>query len=57
MEERAAAKKEERRAPLNTSGQSLLSGNVFCGCCGGRFVLTTNGKAVTPVSGEKKGVK
>lgn len=29
--------------PLNTTGQSLLSGNIFCGHCGGRLVLTTNG--------------
>lgn len=57
MGERINAKKEERTVPLNTSGQSLLSGNVFCGCCGGRLVLTTNGKVVTLASGEKKGVK
>lgn len=31
------------RVPLNTTGQSLLSGNIFCGHCGGRLVLTTNG--------------
>ena len=29
--------------PRNTSGQSMLSGNVFCGHCGGRLTLTTNG--------------
>jgi DNA invertase Pin-like site-specific DNA recombinase len=34
----------ERRVPLNTKGNSLLSGNVFCGHCGGRLTLTTNGK-------------
>ena len=36
---------QERRVPLNTRGQSLLAGNVFCGHCGSRLALTTNGKA------------
>ena len=49
------SKKEERTVPLNTSGQSLLSENVFCGCCGGRLVLTTNGKVVTHANGENDG--
>lgn len=57
MLERVNKKKNERTVPLNTSGQSLLSGNVFCGHCGGRLVLTTNGKVVKLASGEKKGVK
>jgi DNA invertase Pin-like site-specific DNA recombinase len=30
--------------PLNTRGQSLLVGNVFCGHCGGRLTLTTSGR-------------
>jgi hypothetical protein len=34
----------DRRVPLNTRGSSLLSGNVFCGHCGARLVVTTNGK-------------
>jgi len=55
MGERVNAKKEERTVPLNTSGQSLLSENVFCGCCGGRLVLTTNGKVVTHANGENDG--
>ncbi len=57
MTERVNKKKDERTAPLNTSGQSLLSGNVFCGHCGGRLVLTTNGKVVKLANGERKGVK
>lgn len=57
MEERTNEKKEERTAPLNTAGQSLLSGNVFCGHCGGRLVLTTNGKTVRLANGDTKGVK
>ena len=34
----------DRRVPLNTKGSSLLSGNVFCGHCGARLIITTNGK-------------
>lgn len=30
--------------PLNTSGRSLLVGNVYCGHCGGRLTLTTSGR-------------
>ena len=44
MTERTNENKEYRTMPLNTTGQSLLSGNVFCGHCGGRLVLTANGK-------------
>ena len=43
MLERTNERKEHRTVPLNTTGQSLLSGNIFCGHCGGRLVLTTNG--------------
>ena len=57
MTERVNEKKNERTVPLNTAGQSLLSGNVFCGHCGGRLILTTNGKVVRLANGEKKGVK
>ena len=42
---RANSAEQERRVPLNTRGQSLLAGNVFCGHCGARLSLTTNGKA------------
>jgi hypothetical protein len=57
MNERVNEKDDVRTAPRNTSGQSLLSGNVFCGHCGGRLVLTTNGKVVKLANGETKGVK
>lgn len=30
--------------PMNTRGQSLLAGNVYCGHCGSRLNLTTNGR-------------
>lgn len=43
MLDRSNERKAYRTVPLNTTGQSLLSGNVFCGHCGGRLVLTTNG--------------
>lgn len=39
-----SSKHKERSMPLNTKGKTLLSGNVFCGHCGGRLILTTNGK-------------
>ena len=35
---------ESRRLPLNTKGNALLAGNVFCGHCNARLTLTTNGK-------------
>ena len=43
--------------PRNTRGQSLLSGNVFCGHCGGRLTLTTNGTTRINAAGEKVGRK
>jgi DNA invertase Pin-like site-specific DNA recombinase len=42
--QRSAARQNERRVPLNTRGSSLLSGNVFCGHCGARLTVTSNGK-------------
>ena len=42
----------ERTVPLNTRGNSLLSGNVFCGHCGGRLIITTNGKKYNRKDGE-----
>lgn len=57
MDERTKEKNNERTVPLNTAGQSLLSGNVFCGHCGGRLVLTTNGKTVKLANGDKKVIK
>jgi hypothetical protein len=42
--QRSLAAQKERRVPLNTRGNSLLSGNVFCGHCGARLIVTTNGK-------------
>ena len=42
----------ERNVPLNTKGSSLLSGNVFCGHCGARMIITTNGKKYCRTDGE-----
>jgi len=42
-QERAQEKEEQKRTlPLNTKGQSLLSGNLFCACCGGRLNISVN---------------
>jgi len=43
-----------RRIPLNTRGNALLSGNVFCGHCNARLTLTTNGKRGFHKDGELK---
>lgn len=51
MLERKLENKDERHTPLNTAGQSLLSGNMYCGHCGGRLVLTTNGAVVRKADG------
>ena len=42
--ERSVSASQRKCVPLNTRGQSLLAGNVFCGHCGARLTLTTNGK-------------
>ncbi|MDR0347627.1 MAG: recombinase family protein, partial [Coriobacteriales bacterium] len=52
MEQRTATHQTQRRVPLNTKGSSLLSGNVFCGHCGARLIVTTNGKRYTRKDGE-----
>lgn len=38
------ASTEAPKVPVNTRGQSLLAGNVYCGHCGSRLTLTTSGK-------------
>ena len=57
MEERVNEYNEKRTMPKNTRGQSLLSGNVFCGHCGGRLTLTTSGTVRTNANGERIGRK
>jgi len=34
----------QRTLPLQTKGATLLSGNIFCGSCGGRLTITTNNR-------------
>ena len=43
-ESRANAAALETHVPMNTRGSTLLAGNVYCGHCGARLALTTNGK-------------
>lgn len=57
MAERANECNALRTMPRNTRGQSLLSGNVFCGHCGGRLILTTNGTVRINAAGERVGRK
>lgn len=57
MKMRLTGNQSIRTIPQNTKGQSLLSGNIFCGHCSGRLVLTTNGKVVSLTNGGTKGVK
>ena len=42
--QRCGKYEDTRHIPLNVRGSSLLAGNVFCGHCGARLSLTTNGK-------------
>jgi transposase-like protein len=51
LTQRSTASKE-RNVPLNTKGSSLLSGNIYCGHCGARLIVTTNGKKRTRKDGE-----
>ena len=52
LQQRSTKNNTERTAPLNTRGSSLLSGNVFCGHCGARLTVTTNGKKYHRKDGE-----
>lgn len=57
MTERINEYNEKRTMPRNTRGQSLLSGNVFCGHCGGRLTLITNGTVRKNAAGKEIGRK
>ena len=50
-EQRAQAKRDLPRVPINMRGTALLSGNVFCGHCGSRLNLTRSGKNYTLADG------
>ena len=43
MAERVNEYNERRTMPKKISSKAMLSGNIFCGHCGGRLTLTTNG--------------
>lgn len=57
MEERSKDCNALRTMPLNTRGQSLLSGNIFCGHCGSRLTLTTSGTVRRNADGTQVGRK
>ena len=42
MQVRTNANDAKRTLPRHTRGQSLLSGNIYCGHCGGRMYQTSN---------------
>lgn len=50
--ERSTRHEENRTVPINTRGQSLLSGNAYCGHCGSKLTLTTNGSGYVDKNGE-----
>lgn len=52
-EERRTSKPDTPRVPINMRGNSLLSGNVFCGHCGSRLHLTTTTKRYTRKDGSQ----
>ncbi len=51
MQQRSGHYEEIRNVPLNTRSKSLLAGNVFCGHCGARLSVTTNGKGCKRADG------
>lgn len=53
MSQRSNLHRENRTISLNISGQSLLSGNVFCGHCDGRLILTSNKSVRKNAAGER----
>lgn len=44
LKSRSRKYQETRSAPINTRGNSLLAGNIFCGHCGSRLCITTSGQ-------------
>lgn len=44
LESRSRKYQETRSAPINTRGNSLLAGNIFCGHCGSRLCISTSGQ-------------
>lgn len=44
IEERSRKNSLDRTTPMTSMGPTLLSGNIFCGHCGGRLTASTSGK-------------
>lgn len=53
LEARSRKNAAIRSKPLNTRGNSLLAGFVFCGHCGARLCVTTSGKNGRKRDGER----
>ena len=51
IKERSQQYEEKRKKPKMIKGDSLLSGNIFCGHCGARLTLTSAGKAYSRADG------
>lgn len=54
LEQRSVKNAEKRTISLNTKGSSLLSGNVFCGHCGGRITVSTSSSFYETKAGAKQ---
>lgn len=46
--QRSATYQEQRNVPKKTVGNALLSGNIYCGHCGGRIFASTSQKSHHP---------
>ena len=54
LEQRSAKNAEKRTISLNTKGSTLLSGNVFCGHCGGRITASSSSSFYETKEGVKQ---
>jgi hypothetical protein len=52
IQERSRKNSPDRTAPMSNKGKGILSGNIFCGHCGGRLTATTSGRAKMNADGE-----
>lgn len=43
--------RKQHQIPRRVTGQNLLSGNIFCGHCGGKMFASTAGKSCQPQNG------
>ncbi len=53
LQQREKKNNSKRTVALKTKGESLLSGNIFCGHCGGRMVATTYHEEYVKADGTK----